>query len=85
MSDLIKDPKDSRRAHPADVLQFTQNNIYSVQRLFADSTLAFKALRLAWESVRLAWYAVTDETDGDHLDDVRTALRAVESHVEGGR
>lgn len=81
MSQLIKDPDDPRRRPAAAVLQRVQDLIYTAQKPFAAETLAFKAIRLAWEATRLAWYAATDETDGDHLGDVRRALGAVEEHV----
>lgn len=77
----ITRPDDPRRAAEASVVQRAQDLIYTAQKVFADETLAFKALRLAWEATRLAWYAVRDETDGDHLDDVRAALRVVEEHL----
>lgn len=81
---LITAPSDPRRRPAAAVLQRAQDLIYAVQKAFAAETLAFKAIRLAWEATRLAWYAATDETDGDHLGDVRRALAAVEEHVGKG-
>lgn len=79
---LIVGRDDPRRGPAAALVQRAQDLIYTSQKAFAAETLAFKALRLAWEAARLAWYAVRDETDGDHLDDVRRALRAVEEHLK---
>jgi hypothetical protein len=73
---------DQRRESLAGAMQYGQDLLHSVQRHFPAESLAFKAIRLAWEAVRLAWYAVRDETDGDHLEDVKTQLRHVEEHLK---
>lgn len=78
---LITTQDDPRRNDDEMGLQFVQGLVYSFQRRYSAETLAFRALRLAWEAIRLAWYAVRDETDGDHLPDVRAALRVVEEHL----
>jgi hypothetical protein len=75
---------DPRRESLAGAMQYGQDLLYSVQRHFPAESLAFKAIRLAWEAVRLAWYAVRAETDGDHLEDVKLAIKQVEEHIQGG-
>lgn len=81
--DPITAPDDPRRDTAAARIGLTQSHLITLHRKFAPDTLAFKATRLAWEALRLAWYAATEETDGDHLADVRQALAVVEAHLKG--
>jgi hypothetical protein len=78
----ITDPGDPRRRQPAQTLERAQAIIWAMRHLFAKETLAFKALRLAYEAARVAYYAILDETDGDHLPDVREALFQAQRHLE---
>ncbi|MBN1890643.1 MAG: hypothetical protein JW850_21795 [Thermoflexales bacterium] len=82
MPQLIIKPNDSRRDQHADEIQMLQDRLGQLERLYSDSTLAFKALQLAYEAARVAWYAVKHEGDGGHLDDIGKAFKWVEDHVE---
>ncbi|MBN1886947.1 MAG: hypothetical protein JW850_03120 [Thermoflexales bacterium] len=79
---LISKADDSRRNTHADEIQVIQDRLGQLERLYADSTLAFKALTLAYEAARVAWYAVKHETDGDHVENVEAALTWVRKHLE---
>jgi hypothetical protein len=85
MTQPIKDPTDPRRRQPAETLERAQAILWATGKLFDPDTLAAKALRLAYEAARVAYYGIIDETDGDHLPDVRQALRVVEEHLEATR